>query len=305
MKKFACLASCLFGLMLFSADSNATQDSPWNLAFELGAENDSNVVIEDTDQTSNTDNVNRQLKLALGYKHKTQNNTKMSANYSYFNKDYESVDTYDSDIHLLNVKVSHKFDAVKIGIAALFVDSTLDSEDFVQMKQISPSLSYFFNKTNYFHGSLNLGEKDFAHDDDRSASQRGVSMNLYHLFNGLNHYISAGFKFKDESAIESEYSYNMFEYKLSYVYRSRIFDFPSKLNLSYRLQKRIYEEEFNDDIGDFRHDTRNQLAATYRIDWQQSWYSEFEVTRNLNESNLEAADYDQTKFGFLVGYKLK
>jgi hypothetical protein len=304
MKRFACLASCLLSLVLKSTDSNATQESPWDFAFELGAENDSNVVIDDTDQTSNTDSVSRQYKLALGYKHKTQNNTTMSANYTYFNKDYESIDTYDSDIHMLSLKTSHKFNAVKVGFAALFIDSNLNARDFIQVKKISPSLSYFLNKTNYFHSTVSLGQKDFDRDDNRSASQHGVSMNLYHLFNGLNHYISAGFKFKDESANDSEYSYNLFEYKLSYVYRSKIFDFPSKLDLSYRLQKRIYEEEFNDDIGDFRHDKRNQLAATYRIDWKQSWYTEFDVTRNLNESNLEAADYDQTKFGLLVGYKL-
>ncbi|MCJ8270334.1 MAG: hypothetical protein MJK04_13145 [Psychrosphaera sp.] len=295
----------LLALTLFCTSAVANEDSPWDFAFELGAENDSNVVIEDTDQTSNTDSVNRQLKLALGYKHKTQNKTTLSAHYTYFDKDYQSVDQYDSNIHLLSFKTSHKFDAVKIGIAALFVDSNLNSKDFIQVKQISPSLSYFFNKTNYFHGSLSFGEKDFSHDEDRSASQRGVSMNLYHLFNGLNNYITAGFKFKDESAIESEHSYNMFEYKLSYIYRSQVFDFPSKLNLSYRYQKRIYEEEFNDDIDDFRHDKRHQLSATYRIEWQPRWYSEFDVTHNANQSNLEAADYDQTRFGFLMGYKLK
>ncbi len=305
MKRFACLASCLLSLVMISADSNASDESPWDFAFELGAEDDSNVVIEDTDQTSNTDSTNRQYKLALGYKHKTQNNTTMSANYTYFNKDYESIDTYDSDIHMLSVKTSHKFDAVKVGIAALFVDSNLNSQDFIQVKKISPSLSYFFNKTNYFHSTVSFADKDFEFDDDRSATSQGVSMSLYHFFNGLNHYISAGFKFKDESANDAEYSYNMFEYKLSYVYRSKLFDFPSKLDLSYRLQKRIYEEEFNADIGDFRHDKRNQLAATYRLDWTQNWYSEIDVTRNLNESNLAAADYDQTKFGFLVGYKLK
>lgn len=300
MRKLA----CVMGLMVCS-NVGATETSPWDFAFELGAENDSNVVNDDAEQNSGTDSVNRQLKLTLGYKKKLANKSNWSANYTYFNKDYLSIDKFDSDLHMVSLKTSRKFDAVKLGIGALFVDSNLNSKDFVQLKQISPNLSYFFNKTNYFHSTLSFGQKDFSSNDDRSTDQTAVAANYYHLFNGLNNYITAGVKFKDENASEAEYSYDLFEFKLSYTYRSKFFEWPSRLNLSYRYQKRDYSDEINDDIDAFRLDKRNQLAAKYRINWPSKFYSEFEFVRNFNQSNLASADYDQNKVGFLVGYKLK
>ncbi|SFD65792.1 hypothetical protein [Pseudoalteromonas denitrificans] len=282
----------------------ASEKSPWKLVFELKGESDSNVVNDDIEEDSGSDSISRQFKLAMGYKQKLSKKTNVGAYYTYFSKNYLAIDGYDSDIHLVKLKTSHKFDKLKMNIDGIFANSTIDSERFLHLKQLSPSLSYFINKTNYLHGSVSLGKKDYEYLEERSVTQKSISGKYYYMLNGLNHYMTAGIKLKDENAREVLYSYDMLEFKLAYTYRMQLFDLRTRLNLNYRYQNRDYSDEEHWDIGEFRSDKRNQFRVAYRINWPLQLYSELELIRNFNQSNLDSADYNQTKIGLMLGYKL-
>lgn len=303
MKVKTVAVSLLLPTLLVTAQSVAKEKSPWQFNLELGVESDSNVVIEDVERNSAADNLNYQSRVSLGYNHKTPNKTEFGASYSFFRKDFHSLDDFDSDIHMVNLKASHKFDKAKVGINATRADAYLNDDAFVVYQQVTPNVSYYFDKKNFVYVSYTVGDKEFDELDERNADQQELGFNFYHLFQGLNQYVTAGVEYKDEDADELFYSYRQWQFKLSYTYRSRVFDQPSRIKLSYRYQDRDYNSDFHPILDEYRQDERNQLKLNWRIDLPHNLYSEFELTGNFNESNLEAANYDQTKFGVLLGYK--
>lgn len=293
----------LLPVLLVSATPLADEKSPWQFNLQFGIESDSNVVVEDVERNSAADSLSYQSRVSLGYNHKTKNKSEFGASYSFSRKDYNSLDSFDTDIHLVNLKASHKFKDAKVGINATRAKAYLDDDAFVVYEKVTPNVSYYFDKKNFIYLSYTLGEKTFEDLHERSADQQELGFNYYHLLQGLNHYLTAGLEYKDEDAEEHFYSYQQWQFKLSYNYRSRLFDMPTRLKLSYRYQDRDHDSDEHPLLGEFRQDERNQLKLNYRISLPNNFFSEIELTGNFNQSNLEAADYDQTKFGILIGYK--
>ena len=290
----------LFSLSLHAAPS------PWQFDFEIGVEDDSNVVVDDNDQNANADSLAQQLKLSAGYKHKSQDKIfESSVNYSYLNTNYQDLNQFDSQLHLVNGKIQKKFDDAKIGLSAQWIDAELNKQSFLNLKQITPNLSYFFDKTNYIYSSVTLGHKSFAQSPQRDADQQAISVSYYRLFNGLNHYITFSGKYKQEDADQSLYSYQQNELKVKYNYRRNWFNLRHKLSISYRYQKRDYDEQEHPQIGEFRADKRHQWQGKWRINWTEQWFSELSLTRNIHHSNISFADYDQNKIGFSLGFSVR
>lgn len=301
------ITTLLLGILtgLFSYVSHAST-SDWRFDAEFGIEDDSNVVIDDTDQNANTQSLAQKLKLALGYQYKSKDKIYQSAiNYSYLNTNYQDLNQFDSQLQILSGKLQKKFDNSKIGINAQWIDATLNGQSFLTVKQITPNLSYFFNKTNYLYSSLTLGRKTFNQSPDRNADQQALSTNYYRLFNGLNHYISLNAKHKQEDADWALYSYDQNELKIKYNYRQTWFELPHKLSLSFRVQKRDYDEVWHPQIDDFRVDKRHQWQAKWRIDWTEQFFSELALTRNIHRSNVSFADYSQNKIAFNFGVGIR
>jgi hypothetical protein len=293
-------------LLAITAHANEQPENPWKVGVEFGVEDDSNVVVDDNDSNTDSDNLNRQSKLSLGYNHKMTNpKIDSSFGYTFFSNDYQTLDAFDSKLHLFNFKTSRKFADVKLGLSAQWVDSSLDHNDFLQLKQVGTNASYFINKTNYLYSAVKLGRKTFAQDSDRNANQRTLSANYYRLFNGLNHYVLIGGKLKYERAQSQVFSYDLAELKAQYVYRKSILTVPTKVSLGYRYQKRDYANAWHPDINKYRKDRRHQLFGTLRLQWNNQWYSELSLVHNANDSNLAFADYDQSRISFLVGFELK
>ena len=301
------ITTLLLGILigLFSYVSHANT-SNWRFDAEYGIEDDSNVVIDDTDQNANADNLAQKLKLGVGYKHKSQDKVyDTSINYSYLNTNYQDLSQYDSQLQLLSGKIQRKFDKVKLGINGQWIDANLDGQSFLKVKQLTPNLSYFFNKTNYIYSSITFGRKTFAQDPDRNADQQALSANYYRLFNGLNHYITLSAKYKTEDADWELYSYEQNELKVKYNYRQNWFELPHKLSVSYRFQKRDYDELWHPQIDEFRADKRHQWQAKWRIEWTELFFSELALTRNIHNSNVSFADYTQNKIALNFGLNIR
>lgn len=304
MKHFTLFVSCLL-IAITTQSSASTMPNPWTLAFELGVEDDSNVVVTDTDENSNRSSLSRRSKFSLGYKHKSEDKkSDSSISYSYFRQDFEDLSTFDSELSLLNVKTNYKLNNVKLGISGQLVDANLGGEDLLKINQVSPNISYFISKTNYLYAQATFGKKTFADAPERDANQMTLSANYYQLFNGLNHYISFGAKYKNEDAEFDLHSYDLFELKTQYVYRTKLLSYPARFNLSYRYQNRQYDDELHPSIDEYRHDKRHQLKASMRLDWTERWYNELTLTRQFNHSNVSFADFDRTKLGLLLGLSL-
>lgn len=305
MSKKPLICGAFLPLLLLNTNAFANDKNPWQFSAELGIQSDSNVVVEDVDRDSATDNLAQHTRLSIGYNQKTDDKFEFGGTYSFVSKNYRSLDEFDTDMRMLNLKASKKFDKVKLGINAIHVEADLNDDAFVVYKQVVPNLSYFINKKNFIYLSYLLGQKEFEALTQRDADQGEFGLNYYHLIRGLNNYITAGFSYKDEDAEDNVYSYNQLELKLAYTYRTKIADYPSRLKLSYRYQRRDYDQQEHPVFNLFRLDKRNQLKFSTKVNLTERLYSEFEVTSNMVGSNLDVFEYDQTKVGLLIGYEFK
>lgn len=268
----------------------------------LGIEQDSTLSIDELDVSNSTDSNAQRYKLNGRYQYRPDDTNKMSFSYTFTSKNYEDQDEFDSDTHLWNLSVSTEVEDVTIGVRSQWVDSSLNNNDFLDIKQFSPYVSLFAGKEWFFSGSVRVSDKELVNNPDRNSRGFMASLDAYYFISGLNHYLQFNVRSRDEDAESDEFDYETSEFKVTYTKRFRIYELLNKVKLSWRWQERDYDKQINEVIGDFRRDNRNQWQVSWEVEFSEDWMLEASARRNNNNSNLISADYDQNTYALSLRY---
>jgi hypothetical protein len=290
-------ASLLLAQTAIGQDANKGMPSPtFSAEVAVGVEYDSNVSVEEVDATSGESDHAIIVDLELGMDQQINDRTDLSLSYDFSNSKYNEFDQVDRQTHILGADLAYDAGDLNTGISAYYIDARLDSDGFLELWRVSPSLSGFISKRWFARGAYVYSDKTLDERPERDAQTHAGEADLYFFRRGLRSYFNVGYQFKYEDAEAAQYDYRAHNFKLRYIHRLEMFSRLAKIEFSWRFEDRDYQSD-TPSIGEERDDSRNRwkVDLEYPVTDQATiqlygGYADY-------ESNLPAADYYQTVVG--------
>ena len=263
----------------------------------IGVEYDSNIAVEEVDQSSNESDYALTLNAGLGISQNLSDRTEIGATYDYNQNIYSEFSQVDRQTHLLGASIELDLDSVDTGLTFYYINSRLDGKAFLELYRASPSVSGFLAKKWFARGAYVYSEKFIENREGRDAKTNAGEADVYYFRRGLRSYFNLGYRYRDEDANADRYDYQSNSLKLRYIHRLEVFSKTTKLELAWRYEDRDYSS-VTPSIGEERDDNRNR----WRIDFELPILSagsavQFYYGYADYDSNLPGADYTQTITG--------
>lgn len=278
------------------AQNAAPAKTSWYGEAGLGGEYDSNVSVDEVDVSSGQSDYGVIADLKLGLRHKFTDRTEASVNYDVSQSRYSEFSRVDRLTQILGADLSTQIGRTSAGVSAYFIDSQLDSEDFLQYTRLSPSLSRFLSQRWFGRTAYVYSERELEGRSQRNARTNAGEVDLYYFHRGLRSYANIGYRYRYEDAVAPELDFRAHALKLRYIRRFDIMQRKAKAEVAMRYEVRNYrfEEPTIDaprDDNRLRWKVDFELPLTERFTWQV-YYSYGDYS-----SNLPRADFTQTIFG--------
>ena len=145
-----------------------------------------------------------------------------------------------------------------------YILSRLDNEKFLDLYQISPSVSGFLARKWFARGAYVYFNKSIHNRPERDASANSGEADLYYFFRGLRTYFNLGYRYRDEDADGNQYDYSSNGVKLRYIQRFELFSRLAKFELSWRYEDRDYSSP-TPSIGEDRDDQRQRWRVDFEV----------------------------------------
>lgn len=289
-------SDCQLGL----ADSHKEPDSPFSFDLSVGIERDSNLLVSEIDVVSRKSDFLGFFDAEIDYEKMLGNTTEFSASYDFFQTIHEQYSDYNLQIHSATARVNHEFSRISGTLAYNYIYSSLDGSSFLAFHRISPSASGFLSKSLFVRSAFDFTSKDFDKHTERDSTVLSPTLGVYFLVNGRNTYVYARYRYVDEDADDSQYSFSGHSLRVGLTHRLSFLNRPSKLRLGVRFRDRDYVGVTNE-IGKARRDQRGDLDLSFEIQLNRGFYCTLEYGYKDNSSNLEDVDYDEQVASFRIG----
>lgn len=295
------------GFILLSNTTVAAGKSPTSLDGKayLGRSYDSNVSLpDDSNLPTQIGDHSTNIGLSLGLDHNFSKKIDMSISHSLSDKRYDQFSEFDLRTNLsgvsFNVKPSKN---LKLGLSAHHANAKLDGKNYLSMNKFSPSLSWFTNKRTYIRLAYNHTDKSFTDRPTRDAKNNGLSANGYIFLNSTKNFLSLGYDFKQEDAVDNTYDYNAHTLKAAWVSKMAWFSQEEKLKISARYENRAYDDIDSVSNNSARNDDRYRYSIRYTVTPTKYVYTEFEYEYSDYLSSEDAYTYDQQLITVSIGGK--
>jgi hypothetical protein len=205
---FCCIAlSAVFTVSPVLANQ---QESPhdWRIELETGIANDSVIVIDEIDNIADEGGDSAKLYFSSRYRYLASDAMQYSVAYSYSTKNYRHSSHLDTDLHILSGSFRHKWQRFSGGIRTHYIEAELGKKNFLQIKQVSPYVSFFVNKHLYMDVSYRIADKRIYTDSRRSGTSDQISADLYYFLQGTRHFWQLGSRYHREDTDAPEFTYD-------------------------------------------------------------------------------------------------
>ncbi len=287
------------------ADSTASnsQAKGFFAEIELGFEYDSNVVIDDIDLNLGLGDESAELRARLGYETDLGPSTELKLGYRFAQRVYEEFDQFDLQSHTASIAVEHDLGPADLEIDYRFADVSLGGDGFVGIHRLSPSLSFFVDRTVLVRAEYAFSDKDFRDRLDRDAEKHAVGVDLFWLVDRSKTYLVFGYRMSDEDAGDDQFDFRSKEFRLRLAQRFTLADRRAQIRLGWRYEDRDFKSETLS-IGAIRKDDRHRLSA--ELVWEVDPSLEISAKYEYSDfsSNLPVADYSQSVIGLSALVKL-
>jgi hypothetical protein len=227
----------------------------------------------------------------LGWSSKNQKGIEWQARYEYSATRWQQAPEFDTDLQTAYLRLGYNRGAYTSDLVTLIASADLQGQPFMTLRRLSPAYGYFLSSHWYVRAQLDLGDKTFELFPERDATQLGARANLFWLINRTRHYFSLRGVFRNEDARREPFGYQSFNSRLRWKYR------VGELSIIAQgaWEVRHYEAVWTD-IGEPRRDDRIRFNAglEYPLWWGMTLKTD--VGRDIYQSNLPAADYQQYRF---------
>ncbi|EWH11790.1 hypothetical protein DS2_03165 [Catenovulum agarivorans DS-2] len=273
-------------------------DNHIQFSTEAGLQHDSQLTIAELDGTaSNQSDHALMLKAKLKGQFDITEVSQVSAGLQWSRKDYQSTQSYDTELKQFNLAGKWLFDSVRLGARYDFADVELANTPLLDMQMLTLDIGSMFGKKTYLRLSSTIKNKDFSELSERNANALAFGLDAFYFIN-LNHHLALSLTQENETANNERFDYSQHKMRSSYTYKFSSFGETAQLQLHYQwLEKNYHHYPINNVQGEpvaVRSDN-NQAAG---IEWQQPFAGYLTFISNIeyrdNQSNLTSADYSET-----------
>ena len=267
---------------------------------ELTLLSDSAVTIEAADIGTDMD-ANSDSAVAFMFGTEYQLNKKLSVSYEFYNEGYQDLSENDTQYHSFNASYDRNIGPLDFFLNASHMDMTLDSDDFLVMDLIIPSLSYYFDSGIYLNLSHTWIDKSFEEFNDFDAKNNATGITAYYFFSNSKAYISLNYTQGEESANTDNNDYDEDTTTLAFQYPVSTGDYKSKFNISYSARQRDYAK-VTDTVNIKSREERDRLKVYLDTELNDNWALRATYDFKDRDSNLATSTYKSHYFGFRVTY---
>ena len=175
----------------------------------------------------------------------------------------------------------------------------LDSDDYLDLFQVTPSISRLIANRVYLRGALTHANKAYEALPGRDATNDAYRADVYILIDNMDRYIAVGMQRSTEDAADPAFDYRSLRWNMTYGHTFALAARDMKLKASLSHEGRNYANE-DESIGDYRQDKRLRLRVG--ADWQV--FEHFSLAAHVEHtdirSNLGSAVLDKTIVGLGV-----
>ncbi len=276
-------------------------ESKFNLNGEAGAGLIANsaLSVDELDDVSSQGDNGYEWFANLGANWRTTENTKLTANYSYKQKQYREFSEYDLALQQLSVDGSYLFSQSELGIRADAASASLAGDTFLDYQQVSVYLGHFIQSQTYLRASVKTKNKHFVNLAERDATGQGATLDLFHFLNGTNTMLMLGLSGEQEQAQATQFSYQGLGLVSKVSHKFSLFGLDSKFALGLRLQQKDYE--IVDDASLVAEETadRDETSRIVELDWQLTLLDNLALKTELQhgdfDSQMASQTYQQTQ----------
>ncbi len=284
--------------------SNLQAATKFEAELAMGAEYVDNLSVVQLDQVSDEGDVATVIRAGLSADMKLGNKANFSLGYRFNVSDFQNLDVYDQTTQTLSAEFSYKLDDFTPGISHHYANARLDGEDFLNLNRTSIYAGKLFDNGFYLRPSLTQKIKTFTLNEDRDSSAYELGADGYWFFNNQRSFLSLGVFAEMEDAESVAFDNRALLLRTRVSTKFEGFGLPQQLQLSWRYTQRVYEPgslDFTDQrVGDERRDQRHNIEAQWRVDLNPRWQLQSSVAKGLFQSNLDSADYDETRYSLMV-----
>lgn len=270
---------------------------------EVGGFITDNLSVSDIDVSSGNDDIAAKASILLSYDQGLGENLNLGISYKGSQTLYEDFSNFDFQSHLFTAKADYTIKGYKVGVIYRNVDSTLSGEEFLQLGQISPYVSKFIGKKTFIRAAYSLSDKTFENVESRNAKEHQGRLDAYYFVDGTRQYVIFGYALEHSNADGDPFDFISNRLKFRYAQRVRLGQRKVKFGASWVYEVRDYEN-ITPSIDSVRADKRHRGKIDIEVPINKSLYSRVEYQRELNSSNLPAADFNRNTVTFTLGLKL-
>jgi len=304
MKTSIQLGALLAAILIQNANAKPQDSASVSADFEVsaGAEQDSNLNVVELDKSSNESDVAALLNAKVDASWKPVEKLSLSGGYAYSSKTYQDNDNFNLAIHQLSADANYDFTAVTLGANYHNAHALLDGKSFLDLKKTSFYASKLINNKIYLRVAANNQDKNFDGLSERNASNKGFSGDLFVFSNVGKTFVNLGVSNEKENAKSKQFDYTGINLKAKVSNKFSLWDKENKLQLGYRYLKRDYSG-ITPEIEAKRYDRGNVTEASWEISFTSKISMETKVEHGKYKSNLDAADYSETRAAILLKAK--
>ncbi len=250
------------GLALIGAISEAQAGSPplLGLTLGVGAQYDSNVVIDDADSSRRNGDGGLLTTGTLSFAPVQTRKTNVRVAYSFDGVTNFKLTDVNLAIHGGSLALSRRMGKVTFGLDYQLNHIVLGSRPYLDVHLVSPSLALFVKPRLYVRGAYSYQSKNFTSANRLDARTSLVSLDAYRFFAKRKGYIALGVRGDDERASGPEFTYRAIQGSARVQIPLRIFGTDAKARASVTYSDRSYTNETRS-IGARRSEQRSTISA--------------------------------------------
>lgn len=290
----------ILGCLLYSTASLADDTKP-RFSFDAGVGylNDSNVGIADLDTNSGASDSATTYDLGLSARLPLSRRWETRIGYDYSATAYSELSEFDLGLHHALAGLTWKTGILDAGINIEKFAATLDGEDYLDMVQVSPSISRLIGNRVFLRGAYMRSDKRYDAIAGRDAVNEAWRGDIYMLIDNMDQYVAIGIQSGKEDADDAAFDYDSLRWNMSYgqllALGSR--DLKLKAKLSHEGRSYLNTDE---SIGDRRSDKRLRLRLAGDLQLFEHLALAAHVEHSDIRSNLASAALDKTVYGLAL-----
>lgn len=308
--KNALLASAWAGLATSPAEAAsdlerpALRDAPSAFSAEIsaGVEYDDNVSVIDLDNNTGTDDFAAVFDGEIEFAPDIGERSSLALGYSFSQSLYETFDDFNLQSHLATIDASHDFGIAEVGAAYRFAHSRLGGASFLTINQFSPSVSRFFGERLYARAEYTFTDRNFINRTDRDGESHAGAGDIYYFMNDAKTYIAVGYRWEKEDAADPQFDFQGDTFRARFSQRFPIGPRDGHFRIGYRFESRDYSS-ITPSIGVLRADKRHRFNAEVEIPFGKAAFGRLNAEYGDYQSNLPAADFNQTVVSARIGLR--